>query len=251
MVEKRGIDPFNVEVKEVLDKMREVFGELKLPEEWVLDAEAIREVATIIKLQGDWLKHLSTSLYVDSILIAFKVRTLSVKALAKSLLKSWTPIVSLDQISRDELDDAVEYWNRLLPLAERMKELRVQEVPTGLVDVESLLKSKLLTDKSFEEVLEDLWKELRAKAKDRGEVSYWEFVGADTYEDTVVKAYLTSFLLTYGYSGIRIDALTGKLFLVPKEEPTPLSKGEAVYSLPIPVSKEAWRLSRIGHRVRR
>jgi len=241
MIERRGVDPFNVEIPDLLERMRQQFPDLKLPDELCLDAEALRDVASVIGLQGDWVKHLSSSLYVDSVLVGFKVRALSVRLLAHSLLKSWRPIVSMEQISKDELRSAVDYWNNLLPLHERFKVLRSQEVPTGSVDLDSLIRSRILSNKSFEELIGDLWRELLAKAGEDGAVSYWDLVRAESYEDTILRAYLTSFLISYGYSRVKVDPLKDEVLLLPNREPTPLSRDGGILSLPIPIGREFWR----------
>jgi len=45
---------------------------------WVdlLDAEALNRIAAIVRLQGDWLKHRASSLYIDPILVELKIRML-------------------------------------------------------------------------------------------------------------------------------------------------------------------------------
>jgi len=59
-VEEKGLDPFLVEVDDILAVVQKYFPDWELPDELCLDAEAIHQLASVIKLQSDWVKHRST-----------------------------------------------------------------------------------------------------------------------------------------------------------------------------------------------
>jgi len=85
-----------------------------------------------------------------------------------------------------------------------------------------------------------LWRELKEAVGAEGKTDYWDFVGAESYRETLRRAYLTSFLVTYGYATLEIQPLEEKIFLKPNE--TPVSKTDAQpFSFPIPVNYERWR----------
>ncbi len=68
----------------------------------------------------------------------------------------------------------------------------------------------MLSDREFGEELETYWQELKHKTAEKGKdgkIAYWDFIGADTYEETVQRAFLTGFLVTYGYATFEIDRL--------------------------------------------
>jgi hypothetical protein len=102
-VEERGLDPFLVDVNDVIKIVREYFPEWESMEEFSLDAETINRLASVIKLQDDWIKHRSTSLYTDPFLIEEKLRKLSQESLARLFLNAWHPIIELEQISSHPL----------------------------------------------------------------------------------------------------------------------------------------------------
>jgi len=52
-VEERGLDPFLVDVNDVIKIVREYFPEWESMEEFSLDVETINRLALVIKLQGD------------------------------------------------------------------------------------------------------------------------------------------------------------------------------------------------------
>jgi len=85
-----------------------------------------------------------------------------------------------------------------------------------------------------------MWRELKEVAGADGKVDYWDFIGAESYGETIQRAYLTSFLITYGYATLEFRPLEEKIFLKPNE--VPVAKTDAQpFSYPISVSYERWR----------
>lgn len=241
IVERKGTDPFEVEVKGILEKLRLQLPSWNLPNELVLDAEAVSEIVDIIKLQADWVKHRSSSLYVDSLYVALKVRMLNAESLAHIFLNAWHPIVAVEQFSQERLREAVDYWNQLLPMRDRVWGLPARNIPLGFIDQNDLFKLKLISEEEFNEVLETSWKELVDRAGEKGEIPYWEFIYADNYESSVFRAYLTSFLVTYGYATLKVDPIKNEVFIVPYKEPIFSTSGKQVSTVPISIDYETWR----------
>ncbi len=75
-IEDRSLDPFLVDVEDVIEIIREYFPEWKSMDEFNLDAEAVNRLASVIKLQSDWVRHRSTSLYTDPFILEKKLRKL-------------------------------------------------------------------------------------------------------------------------------------------------------------------------------
>ena len=102
----------------------------------------------------------------------------------------------------------------------------------------------MLSDKEFSEELDVYWEELKtcvaSKGSD-GKILYWDFIGADTYEETVQRAFLTSFLVTYGYATLEIDRLEETVFIVPYEKPRTELLTQQSTSVPIAISCEDWQ----------
>lgn len=239
-VEERGLDPFTVDVDDVIAVVNKYFPEWELPEELCLDAEAIHRLASVIKLQSDWVKHQSTSLYTDPFLLEEKTRRLDKEELTNLFLKTWHPIVELEQISPHSLAEALRYWENLLPISERWPKPSFLEREIGSTTREELIKQRILTDKVFSQELESFWEELKQRAGDEGRIRYWDFVGADTYSETIGRAYLTSFLITYGYATLEVYRLEDEIFIKPFKKPSSPQGEEQLISIPISVSLEEW-----------
>ncbi|MCS7125076.1 MAG: hypothetical protein NZ932_06680 [Candidatus Bathyarchaeota archaeon] len=242
-VEERSLDPFLVNVDEIIRVIREFFPEWENPEDLCLDAEAINRLASVIKLQSEWVKHRSTSLYTDPFLLEEKVKRLEKETIVEAFLGAWQPIIELEQITFQSLKEALQYWESLSPLKDRWKAFPTPEEAGGTATREELIKLKVLRDKAFTEELENFWNELKRLAAEKGEngrVSYWDFVGAETYEETVHRAFLTSFLVTYGYATLEINPLEEKIFIRPfKKQQRRISK-EQLVSIPIAITREEW-----------
>lgn len=242
-VEERSLDPFLIDVDEVVSVIKEYFPEWDLPEDLCLDAETIHHLASVIKLQSEWVKHRSTSLYTDPFLLKEKLVHIEKEEIVEVFLKAWHPIVELEQISLHSLAEAIRYWEGLLPLKERWKEFPSAEIETDRATREELIRQRILRDKAFSEELENFWQELKKRVEEKGEdgkIRYWDFVGAETYEETVRRAFMTSFLVTYGYATLEIHPLEEELFIKPYEKPiTKIGKRQLV-SIPIAVTAEDW-----------
>ena len=239
-VEERGLDPFIVDVDDIIAVVRKYFPEWKLPQELCLDAEAIHHLASVIKLQSEWVKHQSTSLYTDPFLLEEKIRRLGKEELAELFLEAWHPIVELEQISPHSLAEALKYWQSLLPISERWLKTGYLEMETGATTREELVKLKIIADKAFSEELEVFWEELKQRVGGEGKILYWDFIGADTYSETIKRAYMTSFLVTYGYATLEVHRLEEEIFVKPFEKPKSMLGKKQVISIPVSVSFEEW-----------
>ncbi|MFQ6095333.1 MAG: hypothetical protein ACE5NN_04240 [Candidatus Bathyarchaeia archaeon] len=245
-IEEKGLNPFLIEVEDLVEIIREYFPKWEKPEELCLDAEALNKIASVIKLQSEWLKRRTTSLYTDPFLIEDKLRTLTSDEIVEVFLESWRPIVELEQISIHSLGESLMYWESLLPLDERWRNIGFQERESGRATLDEMVKQGLLADKAFSEMLESFWEELKMSVGEDGKIRYWDFIGAETYEETFNKAYLTSFLVTYGYATLEIHPLEEDIFVKPYEKPTSTLGKEQLISIPIPVSYEEWLRWREG-----
>lgn len=234
-VKTGGLSPFEVDIREKLEILRKYLPYWKTLEELITDAEAFNELVTLIKLQGDSLKKQASMLYMDPELLEMKIKILSREELAKSLLKAWRPIVALDQLTIQRLQEAIDYWNTLPPLSERMKREEVSSTPVRMLTLEKLYKLKVLTQAEIKEKVKELFRELKEKANREGEVDYWDFITQETYEETVEKAYYVSFLISQGYVQLKYDPIEEKYTLKLAAQ-----KAGGSNSIPVPLSYDEW-----------
>jgi len=239
-VEAKGLDPYVVDVDDLIKAIREYFPSWRNIEDLCLDTEALSHIASVVKMQSDWVKHRATTLYRDPFLIEEKIRSLPVGGLAEIFLGSWHPVVELEQLTIGSFREALKYWSDLLPLSERWRRTEYVKSELQMVAREEMIKEGVLSGEAFMAELEKMWQELKKATSKSGKIRYWDFIGSDTYEETVKRAYLTSFLVTYGYARLEIHHLEEEIFILPNEEPSSKKDSELI-SFPIPISFEEWK----------
>jgi hypothetical protein len=238
-VRSRGLDPFDVRVREFFDKLRKLLPELRSYEELYMDAKAVLGLAEVVLHQDRWVRHRSSTLYLDPLLIMLKVRALEPKELAEVLARVWYPVAELEAICPAGIREALDYWTELPPLGERGGELGgTGGIPERLSPSE-LRRLGLVSEREFEELLREAWEELKELAGERGFIPYWDFVSAGSFRKTIERAWLVSFLVSYGYAELEVKPLEEEILLYPRENPA-LPRGE-IRSVSVSIAYEDWR----------
>ena len=240
-VEELGLDPFSVDVNDIIMTLQEYFPEWESIQELTLDAKAVQCVASVIHNQGDWVKHRSTSLYTDPFLLEEKIQMLSKEELAVIFAEAWNPIIEMEQLSIFTIAEALGYWNDLVPIDERWLMGSSTKVISEPTSREELVKMKILAEKTFREDLEVFWNELKQKVGEDARILYLDFVGANTYKETLNRAYMTSFLVTYGYATLEIRPLEETVFIKPFDEPNTNIHTQQSVSIPIAITHNNWK----------
>jgi hypothetical protein len=192
-IEGHQADPFTLNVDDIIGVVKMYFPHWDQPDELRLDAEALSHLASVIKLQSEWVKQRSTSLYTDPFLLEEKIRETSKAGIIDVFASAWNPIVDSEKLTLPTLAQGLLYWDALAPLGDRWKDIDVSAVQTGTVSRDEMIKDRVLGDKEFGEELETYWHELKNKTAEKGKdgkIPYWDFIGADTYEETVQRAFL-------------------------------------------------------------
>ncbi len=250
-IEDRSLDPFLIDVDEIIRIVREYFPNWNKPEDLCLDAEAVNRLASVIKLQSEWVKQRSTSLYTDPFLLEEKIRRMDKEIILEIFLKAWHPIVEQEQISIISLKEALNYWESLTPIKERWKDYPIPEAMGGYVTREELIQQRIMEEKAFTEELENLWKKLKNLVEEKGEngkIKYWDFIEAETYLETIQKAFMASFLITYGYATVEINQFEDEIYIKPYEKQLKRKAGKQLVSIPIAVTYEDWIKWKAGER---
>jgi len=248
-VKQKGIDPYEVEVEKALEIVRKYLPEWEIPEDLILDAETLNQISKIIDLQSEWLRNRASSMYVDPLMIELKVRMLNPRTLSDIFIESWHPLLEMERLTPERLEESIEYWKQLPPIEERLKEFPAPpSAELELTSMDALLRSGLLSEKTFDEVLQMFWQELKDRSK-VGKERYWSFILADTYKETILRAYITSFLVSYGYATLEIEPMKEDVFLIPFEEERRLVEKKRSFSMPISIDYETWKKMKEGKQI--
>jgi len=236
-IENRRFNPFLLDIAEALSIIRRHSNQLRTLEDHLLDMRAITSVARVVGLQSAHLRFQSSSLFIDPSLAKQKLDSLSREQLADFLLLSWHPIVELEQLTLASTKEAKEFWERMLSFFERRKRLHLGPFDNPeATNLGELAKMRIVEEKAYTRKMQDLWNELKKRTGEDETVDYWNFIKASDFAQTVARAQLVSFLVSYGYANLQRKGNT--MFLVPKAKPDPHPEGSSL-SFPIPITKEA------------
>jgi hypothetical protein len=234
----RNEDPFMVDIPQKLQILKRILPKWKALDDLLMDAEALKELSVMVKLQSDWVKRRASGLYIDPFLVEVKIKLMSKEALASSLLAAWHPLISSEQITSKRLADAMDYWNVLLPLSQRMKELEeAREVEEKTLTISELIRLKFLSERVFNEEVSKLQAELKEATKN-GPVDYWKFIMCDSYEESILRAYALSFLFSSGAANLAINPVEETMMVDAPGESAPKRAGRSV---PISVTYSKWK----------
>jgi len=224
-----------MDVAEALGILRRHRDHLGSLQDHLLDMRAITGIARVVGLQSAQLRFQSSSLFVDPEVVREKIDGLSRQQLAEFLLLSWHPIVELEQLTPAVFKEADDYWNKMLSFFDRRKRLQLgPPVIPETTNRSELSIAGLIEEKAFAKKLQEVWDELHQKSEKSGSMEYWGFVQGRSFPETVSKAQVVSFLVSYGYANL--EEKNGRLVLVPMKEPQ-TSKAGSTLSFPIPIPK--------------
>src|SRR6267143_297482 len=235
-IENRRFNPFLLDISEALRILRLHAEEWTELGDHLLDMKALASLAKVVGLQSANLRFQSSTLYVDPSMLQEKLREMSRDQLAEFLLLSWHPIVEFEQLTIPTAKEALDYWTKMLPFFERWK--RFQPGPMSLpltTEAGELHRLGMIADKAFGKRLDDFWIELREMSGPKAKIDYWAFVKGQNRSETVSRAQLASFLVSYGYANLELER--GQLVLAPKEQPS-IRKEATPISFPIAIPRE-------------
>src|SRR5437879_8534419 len=160
---------------------------------------AITSLARVVGLQSANLRFQSSSLFVDPSMVRQKIRSMSREQLAELLLLSWHPVVELEQLTDASTKEALDYWQQMLSFFERRKRLSAGPFETpGSMNSPELARMRVLEEKAFTKRLEELRIEMKEKAGEDKRIEYWSFVRTGSFPQTVLRAQMVSFIVSYG-----------------------------------------------------
>lgn len=212
-VAKTGTDPYNVDIKSMLAKLRSILEKARNTEILVLDAETLYKIALVVALQHKWLKDRAASLFVDSQIIGLKILSADRKSLAAALVNSWRPIVSSEQLTVYMFAKGLEHFHGLPSRAFGRSAETVAVNEYGVTWLPEVFHMRDFV----EEELKKIHSEMLELRNDSGKIDYVAFVSREGIEKVYERAYLTAFVVSEGLAELSKNPLTGEITLIPYE----------------------------------
>jgi len=199
-IESRRLDPFSVDVSSLLKRLRDIIERERDIETIALDAETLYRVSVVLGLQQRWIRERASSLFVDASLVYSKAISADPKSLAAAFLQAWRPIVRLEQISVELLLKGYQHFLSR-PSRGVASAGEAGEAPPRPGEYDA-------TESQISGELKGLLGELSSMG---GWVKYWDFIGLRG--DRRMRAYLLSYLISRGEVDIRVNAVTGEIWV--------------------------------------
>ncbi|NHV99928.1 MAG: hypothetical protein HA496_09885 [Thaumarchaeota archaeon] len=216
---EKNIDPFVVDVKENLKRLREGLSEMD-EKTLVMNMAALLKIIYVIALQQEDVKKRASRLYLDPFLMEVRLMSLDRERLAEAFLKAFRPIAENEQATLGLMRSAYGYWANL----------REYSLPGGGGAPETSRLSALAEILPMEEA--DLEREMERLLGEIGRetVDYYDFVGREGEDRKVFRALVLSFLMMRGLVGVVQDPLRNRVWIF---RTSPKNVGKHSVALPI------------------
>jgi hypothetical protein len=241
MVQSGKIEPFDIDFDYVMSVIKKHYPNIKNVQDFCLDAKALKELSIVLERQNQWIEHQSTTLYKDPFMLNQSLMAMDIGKIADAFLRSWHPLVEMEQVSAKTLAGSLEYWGNVIPFDERGEGLLVEERDTEYASMDEARELGYIPEEGFMEIVEAFWNELGERVGPGGVIDYWDWIGSESYETTVYRAYITVFMVGYGYANTSWDRLMEEHKIIHNVEPRP-DPGKAKVSLPTMVDYKEWKL---------
>jgi len=216
-----GRDPFNLDIKEALQALRELKSSM---DDLNMDSEAISALTDIIEAQENWIERRLGSMLIDPMLVEFRIKGMSREAVRDLVMKCYHPIATIETITPARAKEGADYWKSRTKNRDIFE--REHEYSTEPMSLDELYDLDILSEEEFEERVESMKRELESVTS----VGYYELVKREDPQETFERAYVLSFLITEGFVSLDIDRLNDRITVVKTKD-----RGEKNSSVVIPL----------------
>ncbi len=228
-VEERRLNPFLIDFLSSIKILRKYLALCKTFKDYCLDGKALNALSKVIELQNAQLLFQSSKLYVNPEILKRKIYSLSLEDLTNVFLKSWHPIIEMEQLTLQSIINGLSYWRNFSPYR-KFKIVKSNSKAPTIINGKTLRKNENLSN-----LMVKLWKEMIELTGEKEKIDYWMFIRKNDFSTTVKRAYITSFLISYGYAFL--IKCGDELYLIPNKKFEKINYNEQV-SFPISIKKE-------------
>ncbi|MGC8831397.1 MAG: hypothetical protein ACP5PQ_02300 [Thermoproteota archaeon] len=216
---EKNVDPFVVDIRENLKRLRAGLSEMD-ERTLVMNMAALLKIIYVIALQQEDVKKRASRLYLDPFLMEVRLMGLSREGLAEAFLKAFRPIAENEQATMGFMRIAYGYWVNL----------REYSLPGGGETPEAGTLNMLAEILPMEEA--DLEAEMEKLLGEMGSgmVDYYDFIGREGEDRKVFRALVLSFLMMRGLAGVVQDPLKNRVWVY-RTSPKDIGKHSVALSI--------------------
>jgi hypothetical protein len=197
----QGGDPFAVEVKPILRRLKKDLKELGR-QDLLADAQAINAVSKVVGLQDEWLTFQLTTFQVDPGLLTSKLMSLSVSDIAGALGEAHHPPAAAKLMPTSRLLEAADYWVQLYGWGSLGR-----LGPLGPADEGTAYESIRMDPRELEGRLQSTFVRVSRRLAE-GPLPFKEFVGDFQGAEKLRETYSLAHLCMRGAFALRYDPST-------------------------------------------
>ena len=214
MVVKGDVDPLNIDISTLVELFSKIDVERLPIELFMEDVDALNGLSLVLHYQKETIKRYLEGLKIDEMIVKTAILSLDIEALASIIDKLYRPPVDTSSIDNDFILESLLHFKNI----ERLRfEFTDKPVEIGSVDIP---------------VEEDIRREMevfhkRVLEESGGDwVRYGDLLG----DKPILNSYLISLLASEGYLLIKVDRMSGEIFVKALDE-----KREFVNPISIPI----------------
>ncbi len=197
MVVNGDVDPLNIDISTLVELFSKIDVERLPMELFMEDVDALNGLSLVLHYQKETIKRYLEGLKIDEMLVKTAILSLDIEALASIVNRLYRPPIDVSSIDNEYILESLLHFKNI----ERLRfEFTDKPVEIGSVDVP---------------VEEDIRREMEAFHRRVLEESGGEWV---RYEDLlgdkpILNSYLISLLASEGYFIIKVDRMSGDIFV--------------------------------------
>lgn len=199
MVLEGSLDPLDIDISMFIDLLSKVDVNRLPIELFMEDVEALNGLSQILKYQKEAIIRYLEGLKLDELIVKTAILSLDIDGLSEIVRRIYRPSADISTIDNDFIVKSLLYFKNI----RRLK----REFTDRLVEIDSI---DLPIEEDIRKHMDILYKRLLETSKDEW-VNYKDIL----LDKPILNSYLISLLASEGYLIIRVDRISGEVYVKP------------------------------------
>ncbi|HIE36983.1 TPA: hypothetical protein EYP83_02345 [Candidatus Geothermarchaeota archaeon] len=199
MVLEGSLDPLDIDISMFIDLLSKVDVDRLPIELFMEDVEALNGLSQILKYQKEAIIRYLEGLKLDELIVKTAILSLDIDGLSEIVRRIYRPSADISTIDNDFIVKSLLYFKNI----RRLK----REFTDRLVEIDSI---DIPIEEDIRKHMDILYKRLLETSKDEW-VNYKDIL----LDKPILNSYLISLLASEGYLIIRVDRISGEVYVKP------------------------------------